>query len=134
MFVPIIKKIVFDNKNPCRVTVLKNIDGHRWWQCENCVPSITQPTNDIKINSNGDKYHNYRFSQLLFNVVFFNNLNLSSVHKFTSWSTPTQHVFIYFIDDDESVVVPLLPTGDHNVMFTLFEQQYPILKIVSNHG
>lgn len=131
-FIPVIK--VFDVGTisiPQKVTVTLKMDGKLWWKHTNTIPSIIQNTNDIKIHETGivDRMTAYRFSQCIINLLIYNRLMLDKPQKFIFTVENNMNTFIYFIDEDEVITIPILPPHKQILKFTLFENKYPILKL-----
>lgn len=131
-FLPIIK--VFDVSNipiPLKVTVARRMDGKLWWKYCNAIPQFQHDFSKIKISDNGivDRMVAYKFSQCLFNLLLYNNLNMSTPQKFIFVSESNISTFIYFIDEDEIIFIPKLPDHNHSLKFTLFEDKFPIIKL-----
>lgn len=133
-YLPIIK--VIDTKglnSPHKYTVARREDGQLWWKYTETIPEIKVSLTDVRINSilNGDRYNNYRFSQCLFNLLIFNNLSIDRPQKFIFEHRAGDGalVFIYFLDENEIITVPTMPNFQHSLIFSLFKNNTPILKL-----
>jgi hypothetical protein len=116
---------------PLKVTVTRRTDGKLWWKYTNVVPDIMHDFSTIKIADTGiaDRMEAYKFSQCLYNLLLYNNLQLDMVQKFVFTYENDMSTFIYFIDEDEVIIVPMLPCHGQSLKFTLYENKYPILKL-----
>lgn len=134
-YIPLIK--VFDVSKidvPKKVTVNRRSDGKLWWMYADTAPTMKNNFSKIKISIGGidDKYETYKFSQNLYNLFIYNNLDLETPQKFIFNSENNMNTFIYFIDEDEVIIIPKLPDHGQMLKFTLFENKFPILKLQSN--
>ena len=118
---------------PQRVTVITRDDGKLWWKYINAIPTVQHDFSKIKISANGiqDRYEYYKFSQCLFTILLYNNLQLDKAQKFTIVNDNDTVTFTYFLDEDEIISIPIMPNHPHSLKFTLFEK-YPVLKLRTN--
>lgn len=134
-YIPIIR--VFDVSNldiPKKVAASRRTDGKLWWKYANTIPVQQHEFSKIKIMNNAmtNKMEAYKFSQCLFNLLLYNNLQLDIPQKFTFTTENDMSTFIYFLDEDEVVVIPIMPNHHQLLKFTLYESKYPILKLQTN--
>lgn len=116
---------------PQKVTVTRRPDGQLWWKYAPVVPVQKNTPNEIKFieSRGGDRLEAHKFSQCLFNLVMYNEFDLGRAQKFLFTSDHNCNRFVYFMEEDEVVVVPKLPNHGQQVIFTLYEDTYPAMKL-----
>lgn len=130
-YLPIIK--VFDVSDvdiPKKVTATRKTDGKLWWKYTNTIPVEQHEFSKIKIVNTGivDRMVSYSFSQCLFNLLLYNNLELDRPQKYLFATENNMCTFTYFIDEDEIIVIPRLPSNNQILKFTLCHD-CPVLKL-----
>lgn len=134
-YLPIIKVLDMSTIDiPKRITILRRDNGKLWWKYTDAIPTIQHNLSKIHISSSriSDRYESYKFTQCLFNLLLYNNLQLDRPQKFKIDELCDNTIsFTYFIDEEEIISIPIMPQHSHSLKFTLFDN-YPVLILKTN--
>lgn len=119
-----------------RVSLVHEDGAYQWSITENITPRLRTQLSDIKINPRNVRYFRnennmYTFTQIIFSVLIFNNLNLVNPIK-TVFEADERYVeFVYFLGENEPIDIPLFPDMQFKIKFLVIEDK-PALKLQFN--